>query len=484
MKAWMPRGGNGSRGMNLNIWNNNGPINVRGTVVINLADGGNGGEAKAVCATAKGGDGGKSGNFRMSAAGGINLNNGTLTINPGKAGDGGLAQVDKGMPGADGCPGQAGADGEARGGKGGDQKKRLFARGNVQGLANLTLGKSMAGNGGNAIANACDGGNGTPCCDAGAGGSATATGGKGGDASLDITGLPVTTSGVEGGRGGDAEAGGGNGGQGGDCKFAKGGDGGSGGGATATSGDGGSATAAGGAGGDVGGDSGDATATGGNGGNGGDGTPPGNGGTGGTATATVGAAGTGGTPGTPGTPNATDGADGVMGNDSVIFIWCFPFDFLPDGTLLPGVVTGQILDQQTRSPVGTMDIEFRDVPNAGYFKQSAPQHIGYGSGSVDYRVNSIELFTGTPGEVGGIDLATLSGSGIDQGNPMMVEALDGQGNVVDTVPVDFIPDNQANPQFPEILRILFNTSTPIATIRITVPPLAFVTFLQIYIIDP
>jgi hypothetical protein len=477
------QGGNGRNGMNLNIWNNNGPINIVGPVVFNLSDGAPGGEATAVCAKATGGDGGKSGNFRMSAAGGIDMTNGAVVMNPGRGGDGGKAEVTVGMPGASGCPGQDGASGEAVGGNGADQKKRLYARGNVAGLQNLTVGNSRAGDGAEAICGACNGGQGDPCCAGGGGGQAKATGGKGGDATLDITGLPVTTSGVQGGNGGDATAGGATGGDGGDCKFGPGGNGGSGGAADAASGDGGSASAAGGAGGDVGGNSGNATATGGNGGAGGDGNGPGTGGTKGTATATAGAAGTGGTSGTQGTTDATDGTDGPNGNPVTLFFWCFNYGFLPDGSIIPGVYGGTLFDRQSTAPVGSMDIEF--LPGGEYFKQSAPVgHIGYGPGAVDYRVDSIQLTQGEPGEVGGIEIAPLSGPGITPGNPLVVEALNGQGQAVDTQMIGNIPDNQGDPQNPVSFPVFFNTSETIVIIRVTVPSGAFVTFISIYIIDP
>ena len=478
--------GNGKNGMNLNIWNNNGPINVVGQVVFNLSNGGKGGDATAVCAKSTGGDGGKSGNFRMSASAGIDFTAGTVLINPGKGGDGGKAETMAGMPGPAACPGGSGADGEAMGGNGADQKKRLYARGNVAGIQNVTIGNSTAGNGGEAISGACDGGAGLPCCAGGSAGSATATGGKGGDSTLDITGLPVTTSAVQGGNGGNATATGANGGPGGDCKFAPGGNGGPGGSADATSGDGGSASAAGGAGGDVGGNSGNATATGGNGGKGGDSAvAPGTGGGKGTATATAGAAGTGSTAGVQGTVTATDGVDGPNGNFLGLFFFCFDFAFFNDGSIAPNVFGGQLFDLETRQPIGTMDIELRDVPGAQYQKQSTPvPHIGYGPGSVDYRVDSIQLNQGQPGEVGGIDMAPLFGSGINPGNPLVVEALNSQGQVIDSQQFFTIPDNQGDPLNPTPIGTFFNTEEPIVIIRVTVPPGAFVTFISVYIIDP
>ena len=73
---------------------------------------------------------------------------------------------------------------------------RIFVRGNVAGVGNISIGAVTAGDGGAATATACDGGPGLPCCDGGPGGAASATGGKGGDASLNLGGSAITAVGV------------------------------------------------------------------------------------------------------------------------------------------------------------------------------------------------------------------------------------------------------------------------------------------------
>ena len=126
--------------MRLNIWNNSGAINIVNNVTLNLPAGGDGGAATADCADATGGNGGTSGNFRMTASGGIDLSSGTLTLNAGKGGDGGKATVVEGAAAASGCPGEDGDTATATGGIGADNKKRLYAKGNVSGIENVTIG--------------------------------------------------------------------------------------------------------------------------------------------------------------------------------------------------------------------------------------------------------------------------------------------------------------------------------------------------------
>ena len=100
--------------------------------------------------------------------------------------------MQKGAAAAAGCPGGSGAGAPATGGAGGANRKRLFVRGSVNGLENVTIGTLSGGAGGEATATGCDRGSGSACCDGGVGGDATATGGTGGEASLNVSGLPVT----------------------------------------------------------------------------------------------------------------------------------------------------------------------------------------------------------------------------------------------------------------------------------------------------
>ncbi|MBI4717300.1 MAG: hypothetical protein HY763_05810 [Planctomycetes bacterium] len=480
-------GGNGRNGMRLNIRNDGGAINIVNNVVLNLTDGGDGGDATAACASATGGNGGNSGNLRMTAAGGIDLTAGTLTINAGRGGNGGAATVVAGAPGANGCPGAAGEASTATGGKGGDNKKRLFVRGNVAGVANITFGPVSGGAGGAADATACDGGDGTACCDGSGGGAAAATGGKGGDASLSVGTLPVTTGAVTGGAGGAATANGGAGGDGGDCKFDDGGDGGAGGAATATGGAGGSA-ANDGAGGATGGAGGDATANGGNGGNGGDsgfGTP-GSGGAGGGATATAGAGGAGTTAGAAGVEVELPGVDGADGEASPVFLYCFGFAFVPatDGAITPGSYEGPVFEQDNTTQIGTLSVEFVDGNNVNYRRGDDPPHIGIANGMLDIDASTLMLDAGEPGVIGGLRIAPLSGFNLSQSSPMQVQALDAAGNVIDTATFDSLPDNTGQTGDLQTVDARFNVDESIATFRIVVPQTAFVTIIQVYLLDP
>ena len=479
-------GKSGKNGMRLNIWNNGGPINID-NVVLNLTDGGSGGAASGACSSATGGDGGKSGNFRMTASGGININ-GSLTINPGSGGNGGDATVTGGPAGADGCPGVDGQDAEATGGAGADNKKRIYVRGNVTGVANIIIGPLSGGDGGAAEAEGCDGGNGILCCDGGKGGKGTATGGKGGDASLNISGLNLTSGAVLGGSGGEGTATGGDGGNGGPCKFGDGGDGGDGGDAEATGGAGGDASTTG-AGAATGGDGGDATATGGDGGDGGDSTfgTPGSGGAGGGSAGTAGAGGSATNAGADGQFDANDGtggADGVL--DGAFTIYCIPLPFFvqPDpGAIAPGMKEGPVLDQDGITEVGRITIDFLPGDTVNYQRGESPDHIGIGNGMLDILVSSLQLEQ-APGEIGGLRIEPLQGFAIDEANPLTVQALGAGGEVLGTATFSIIPDNFGATGELQTIDALFGDGLSIETFRIITPDGTFITIIQVYLLDP
>ena len=482
----------GKPGLNLNIWNNGGPINIVAKTTLNLADGGDGGPATATCATANGGSGGKSGNFRMTAAGGINLQAG-LCIVPGKSGNGGAATVNKGAAAGAGCPGGTGDGATANGGSGADNRKRVFVRGNVQGLTNVTIGGVTAGDGGAGTATACDGGPGNPCCAGGPGGTAAASGGSAGDASLNIAAPITNTGGVNGGAGGNATATGGTGGPGGKCAFGMGGMGGMGGTAAATTGSGGDAEALGNAGGAMGGNAGTmANATSGMGGKGGD-----------TVFGTVGMGGPSGgmptamsqTPGTPGgSMAATNPVDPGPGPDGMVvpgaLILCVPVaplvaEGLPTmGVLAPGPRPNYPLEDRSGAPLGTGHL---NLPVPGVFSQQNPDHIGLQDAAVEIQIVSLSLVSTQPVEIVGLEINTLSGIGIDAANPLRVEALS-KGQVVGCIEIPMVIDNQMNPTTPIPIQLDLGpfpgAQGPIDHVRIVVPAGAFVTFLPFYLIDP
>jgi len=479
-------GANGKNGMRLNIRNDAGPVSIDGDVVINLADGGDGGSAAAACADATGGIGGTSGNMRITGAGGVDLTNGTLTINPGRGGNGGAATA-TGLKAATACPGAPGCDVTATGGKGGDNLKRLFARGNVEGLENVIIGALRAGHGGDGTATAGEGGDGEECCDGGPGGDATAVGGAGGSSSLNVGTLPVQTGDVIGGDGGAATATGGNGGKGGDCKLDPGGNGGAGGDGTATGGNGGSGSGTPGA---TSGSGGDATANGGDGGAGGDSAvQPGAGGAGGGATGTAGAAGSQGTGGTPGTTNANPGNDGPAGGNIVpTALFCFWFDFIPqDGQIPAGtVLSAPLYDPDHTTQLGSIPLLLRDVPGAQYFKQSNPvNHVGWGPGEGDLQISNAQLGTGTVGDVVGVRIQTLAEVNIDQTRPLVVQGLDANGEVLDQMQITQVTPDQSDPHLGQPFDVLLQAhGGTIATIRIIVENGGFCTFYGIWILDP
>jgi hypothetical protein len=481
-------GANGRNGGRLNIWNDGGAINIVNAVSINLPDGGDGGDATTACASATGGPGGNSGNLRITASGGIDISNGTLTINPGRGGRGGNATVDPAEAGADGCPGEAGRSATATGGKGGDNLKRLLARGNVVGLENVAIGVLFGGHGGDATALACDGGAGLPCCDGGAGGAATAIAGAGGNATLSVSGLDVATGAVIGGDGGEATAFGGYGDEGGDCKLEDGGNGGAGGAATATGGSGGSAATSG-AGGATGGDGGDADATGGDGDDGGDSGlgDPGSGGGGGLGVATAGAAGGGSIAGVAGMSTDADGNPGLDGGGFDVTVYCFELGFLVDGSgaIFAGTYNGPVTDPDTGQPIGTLDVGFLEGMTAGYLSSDAPiPHIGISDGQMVIDFSTLELEVPPPGPITGIRLEPLYATNVSSQRPIRVEALNADGVILDSRLLESIPDNQIQPETPTPVDAEFELDVPIAAFRIVAPNGTFITLFRFYLVDP
>lgn len=476
-------GPNGRRGLNLNMRNEGGAIRVEGVVTLNLADGGAGSNATAVCASATGGDGGAPGNLRMSAADGIDMTAGTLEINPGRGGAGGSGIVNAGSPGADGCPGMVGNNATARGGNGARNEKALFVRGNVEGVENVIIGTVRGGNGGAADATACDGGNGEPCCDGGAGGQATAIGGRGGNASLNLMGIAVLAGGADGGMGGEAAAYGGLGGVGGECKFDDGGNGGAGGMATATGGAGGDGTAPGAGTGGVGGD---ANATGGDGGDGGASGfgDPGEGGAGGTTAATPGAGGVPG--GTEGQMDADDGLDGLPGGVLPTTVFCFEFGFIdaPLQTIEPGTYEGPVFGDDNETEIGTMEVGFVDIVNAQYLFGFSPDHIGITGGELCVQASTLQVDPPVAGVIGGLRIAPLYDEGINVNQPLVVMAMDANGEVIGTQSFSEVPLNIGREDDPEYLDATFDVDESIAKFTIVVPDNAFVTIFRIYLLDP
>lgn len=480
-------GRDGKKGGNLYIRNEGGEVRLTGAVTLTLSDGGRGGDATAFCASATGGNGGAAGNLRITGAGGIDISGGSLVIVPGKGGDGGDATVEADSGGGISCPGLDGEDTTATGGPGARNVKALFARGSVTGLENVSIDFVVGGNGGNATADGCLPEDGNECCDGGNGGSATATGGAGGDASVSVSGLAATAAGAVGGDGGEATALGGDGAFGGDCKFFDAGWGGDAGDSTAVGGAGGAALNGGG-GATQGGNGGAATANSGWGGDGGDSGlgDPGIGGFEGTSSATGGAAGAGATPGSSGEETEEDGVEGDDGEEMDVFIFCFPFLFVSatDGVIAPGVQEGTLVDGDTEEELGTMSMEFRDIDGAQYFLGSNPVHIGIHSGEVDFLASTINLNEGRPQQIGGLRIASLYGEGITEENPLLVQAINENGEVIDTIEFGSIPDNQGDPDNAETFDALFQTFEVVVTFRVIVPDGAFVTIIEICIIDP
>lgn len=173
-----------------------------------LGNGGDGGSRTVTAtapsgnATATGGDGGESGTLRVSANGGITIGPGGIIIEPGTPGTGGNAIAVAG-DGTDAGAAAAtpGGTATATAGEGGDSPRaRLRSRGNVTGLANVTVLDAPGGVGGDARATGGKGGDGNEMFPPGAdGGGMTATAGEGGEARATGTGdAPIGIGGMGG----------------------------------------------------------------------------------------------------------------------------------------------------------------------------------------------------------------------------------------------------------------------------------------------
>jgi YVTN family beta-propeller protein len=216
-------------------------LEIAGDVIIAAGDGGNGGDATAKGnpnAKAVASDGGQPGVITITITGNDSqiIFAGAVTLRMGNGGDGGYAEA-MGRDGRDGCPPEKGGNAEAKGGNGGENRKRFEITRNIVGVDNVTIEGGNGGRGGNAIAMGGDGGTST-CCEEGkkhgaAGGKMTAKGGNGGGTAQEFKPealkARVRMGAFWGGNGGDTDLRHGNGGNGAPCKCKKGGNGGDGG---------------------------------------------------------------------------------------------------------------------------------------------------------------------------------------------------------------------------------------------------------------
>lgn len=213
-KSCTAHGGNGHDGFHLRIKGGAVLIN-NGT--ISLGNGGNGGNAETptdcMSGTAMGGKGGEPGNIKITANRNITIT--TLHVNGGVGGNGGNASVVTKDDDTGSCQVHNAGEAMATGGNGGNNRKVLITKGNIEGLQYLDIDRTVGGNGGNALARSGKGQDSMNCsCASGNGGKSSAFGGNGGDA---IVLIPGNTAEARGGDGGDIETAGGNGGKGSSC---------------------------------------------------------------------------------------------------------------------------------------------------------------------------------------------------------------------------------------------------------------------------
>ena len=190
-------GANGRNGKTVNL-RTNGKMKFSGGSVLNLMAGGQGQSTNHVASgagassSATGGNGGKGGSLKMAAGGGFTFSEGaTLTINPGKGGNGGLgtSRGGEGGKGNDGdtCNGGKGGVAQSTGGKGGDVSFSYSGPGALD-------PDLRAGDGGDATSARTSGGAG--------GNNAPNQGGNGGDgnsstANAELKGTGSTVAGPE-----------------------------------------------------------------------------------------------------------------------------------------------------------------------------------------------------------------------------------------------------------------------------------------------
>ncbi len=405
-------GGNGENAFTLNIKVPNNSLTFGANVIVNLGDGGRGGHAIALGnknAVANGGSGGQPSKFKFSAGTSLNFG-GAMNLNPGKGGKGGAAEA-YAEDGNAGCPPEDGGFAVATGGEGASVSRSLRARGNVNGLSNVTFGDQKGGDGGDAFAFGGDGGDDT-CCPGtkgGKGGDATATGGGGGSSTLSLNLGGNSLANVPaaiGGNGGSGITEAGRGGDGSSCFKQKAGDGGDGGVSNAFYGLGGAGNGPE----SIPGIDGttEIDTSGGRGGDGGDGDPFGVGGIGGDFFE-----------GPAGGPAVLvgKGADGEDGIESEMIYWWCGWGWMDplDNPAPPGPYNVPIFeDPEMMSPTGDMFINLVPAPGCGYFHDLLPvPHIGvtteFDPAIVQIELHSLQLAGGPlPGRIVDVSLDPLA----------------------------------------------------------------------------
>lgn len=430
------RGGDGGDG---------GDVNVRATgditfddqgggTTLRLTDGGKGGDATVLgrdpggSATATGGKGGDGGNMRVQAGGSITIDPDGLTIIVGRGGDGGEAIANAGNgKDADETAATNGGNATATGGDAGHSVDgRLRARGQVNGLDNITVTGGDGGAGGEATAVGGKGGDGSVAFPDGAnGGAMQANGGVGGEARTRVDGAIVGRS----GDGGDIRVVNGRGGMGADrCSVPlPGGNGGVGGSASGAPGAGG--------GGDNPGDAGRTTVAAGtgNGGDGNKGVGPGTGGPGGNDDDLM-----------PGLGRTDEGAVFQQGADGLD---CPPpepkqyriaFEQIEhqSGSVPAGAQTLALIDTETQAAMGA--IEAATVGAAGnHFFGSFPTRVGVaGDGNGwRFRVGDAVIEGSTDPSPVEAEVCLVNTFGVSESNPVTIEQRNEEGEVVATTQV-------------------------------------------------
>jgi hypothetical protein len=83
------------------------------------------------------------------------------------------------------------------------------------------------------------------------------------------------------------------------------------------------------------------------------------------------------------------------------------------------------------SQIGVITVIFAESETANYQHSDNPvQHAGIGGGSLEIDVSSLQLETPIAGIVSGLQIEPLYGFNLNQDSRMVIEALDGDGNLV------------------------------------------------------
>lgn len=155
------------------------------------------------------------------------------------------------------------------------------------------------------------------------------------------------------------------------------------------------------------------------------------------------------------------------------------------GAIPPGERQGPVSDDETGERVGVIDIEFVAEDDPTYQSSDDPvPHVGIGNGTLAIDVSSLRLESGVAGAVAGMRIEPLSAIGISEANPLVIQAVNADGEVLDTQSLSELPNNSENPENPQGVDVAFELNEAVSEIRNVAPPGSFVTLIRVCLLDP